>query len=208
MYIPQHFAENDPDKLINLVRENPLGALVISTQNGFEANHLPFVLDVHDDTCQLRAHIPRANPLSKSLLTTKSCVVIFQGAQGYISPAWYATKKQHGKVVPTWNYAVAHVHGEAQIHDDADWVLIQLNDLTEQSEGNRIDAWSVSDAPVNYTQQLVKSLVGLSIVVSRIDGKFKASQNQPAENKTSVLAALESEMPDSSLQRMMKSYLR
>src|SRR5690606_9510621 len=112
MYLPRHFEETDVVKLHGLIRDAPLGTLVINSTEGFEANHIPFVHRVVDNEFGvLRAHIPRANPLSVMLESGTPCLVIFAGADGYISPSWYTTKKDHGKVVPTWNYSVVHVHG-------------------------------------------------------------------------------------------------
>ena len=207
MYAPKHFEETDPDVLQHLVRAHPLATLIVTVDDELTINHIPFVLDDEGDSLRLRGHIPRSNPLSKLLSLPQTCAAVFQGPSGYISPAWYATKKQHGKVVPTWNYAVAHCHGEVSAKDDAGWVLSQLNDLTTQQEKNRTEPWAVSDAPDDYINRAVESLVGLEISVARIEGKFKLSQNQPAENKTSLLAKLSAEEQMSELFIMMQEKL-
>jgi len=130
MFQQKSFEEKDLQNITALVRENPLGSLILSSNGGFEVNHIPFVLDTEGaDGFKLRAHIPKANPLTELLgEKTKHCVVIFQGANGYITPSWYSTKQKHGKVVPTWNYAVVHIHGQVSVIQDTSWLFQQLND--------------------------------------------------------------------------------
>ena len=208
MYIPKHFSETDESNLIELIRRTPLGTLVISCPDGFEANHLPFIHRSSERGLgTLCAHIPRSNPLSESLNAGASCLVIFGGPEGYISPSWYATKKEHGRVVPTWNYSVAHVHGNATVIDDPNWVLKQLNELTDQNESVREEPWAVSDAPEAFTRSLVTGLVGVEVAIKRIEGKIKASQNQPDRNQASVLEALAKEQPDSAMAQFMRNVL-
>ncbi len=208
MYTPKHFAEPETDTLLQLIAAAPLGTLVVNSESGLEANHIPFIHEVRDDgSCVLRAHIPRANPLSDLLRSATPCLVIFNGPDGYISPSWYATKQKHGRVVPTWNYSVAHAHGSVLVIDDPDWVLSQIHELTERNEAARPEPWAVSDAPGNYTRALVSSLVGLEVTVSRIEGKTKASQNQPEENKASILGAMSKEQPDTALSGLMRRVL-
>ena len=213
MYTPAVFKNNDPAQVSALVGSNPLGILVVNTESDFEVNHIPFVLDLEaDKPVRLRAHIPKANPLN-TLLTNNTasgvakCVVIFNGPDGYISPSWYATKKEHGKVVPTWNYSVVHIHGNLTLRTETPWLLQQLTDLTNQNEQGKADAWSVSDAPEAYTEKLMASLVGLEISIDRFTGKTKASQNQPAKNKETILQALQVTEPDSNFHLMVKSAL-
>ncbi|MEM9335861.1 MAG: FMN-binding negative transcriptional regulator [Pseudomonadota bacterium] len=208
MYTPKHFAESETDSLLQLMSAAPLGTLIVNGESGFEANHIPFIHDLGDDgACVLRAHIPRANLLSELLRSPTPCLVIFNGPDGYISPSWYATKQEHGRVVPTWNYSVAHVHGSVVVIDDPDWVLAQIHDLTERNEKSRPEPWAVSDAPDNYTRVLLASLVGLEVSVSRIEGKTKASQNQPERNKVSILGAMSEEQPDTALSGLMRRVL-
>ncbi len=161
-----------------------------------------------NDLGLLRAHIPRANPLSAQLESETDCLVIFHGPEGYVSPSWYATKKKDGKVVPTWNYCVAHAHGRIALVNDESWVKAQLHALTEQSEAPRNEPWQVSDAPQEYTERLVKSLVGLEVTIDELKGKFKLSQNQPEENQTSVLEAMATEQAGSALYASMNSVLK
>ena len=206
MYELAHFKNDELAVQAEVILSNPLGVLVVNTAAGFEVNHIPFMLDIRDGIAScLRAHIPKNNPLSNVAISPVNCVAVFQGAQGYISPSWYATKKEHCKVVPTWNYQVVHVHGELRVIDDADWVLQQLNDLTTLNERSRDHPWAVSDAPEKYTAARIHGLVGLELQIKRIDGKTKASQNQPIDNKRSVIAAMADEMPDTPFAEMMKA---
>lgn len=206
--MPKVFVEKNRSKLIELVEDNALGTLVFSTPEEYDVNHLPFVIDSQDDgEIRLRAHLPKANPLCALVNGPQKCVVIFSGVDGYISPSWYATKKMHGKVVPTWNYSVVHMHGLMRVIDDPEWVYRQLTDLTDKNEREREESWKITDAPSDFIDSQTRALAGLEILVERIDGKFKASQNQPQENKATILSALESERPDTDLGRMMKTEL-
>ena len=210
MYVPKHFEENDRNLQREFIERAPLGALVIHTEQGLVANHIPFVYREGLSTGAqdvLAAHIPRANPLGAELDAARACLVIFNGPDGYVSPSWYATKPEHGKVVPTWNYAVAHVHGHVRVVDDEEWVANQIEELTERHEHSRSEPWAVTDAPAEYTRALLKTLVGLEVRIDRIEGKIKASQNQPERNRQSVLEALREEQPDTHFSRLMRSVL-
>ncbi len=208
MYLPEHFKEADPGAMHRLIRSSPLATLVVSTSDGLVVDHLPFLLDTSErDATKLLAHVPRANPLSRIGAGESACVAVFHGPQGYVSPSWYATKPAHGKVVPTWNYAVVHAHGGLTVIDDAAWVGSQITRLTEQQEGRRSPGWAVTDAPADYIRRLTAALVGVEIRVARLEGKTKASQNQPAENQRSLLAALDREQPGSALTGLMRSVL-
>ena len=208
MYKQKHFAQSDTRVLLELIRTSPLGTIVVNGPDGFVANHIPFIHRPGETALgALCAHIPRANPLSGMLADGVTCLVIFDGAEGYISPSWYATKSEDGRAVPTWNYAVAHVHGTATVIDDADWVHGQICDLTDASESGRAKPWSVSDAPQEYVQGRIAALVGVEVKIERLEGKTKASQNQPRRNQESILAALAREQPDSALHRLMQETL-
>ena len=208
MYIPPFFAETDHEQQVARIRQSPLGSFVVGEGDGFRAGHIPFVYQAQDSGLgTLRAHIPKANPLSDSLRDGAACLVMFHGPEGYMSPSWYATKQEHGRVVPTWNYSIVHVHGTASIIDDPGWILEQLNLLTDQNESQRSAPWAVDDAPEAYTRGLMASLVGLQVSISRIEGKTKASQNQPAQNKASILDAMASEQPDAPLTKLMQDVL-
>lgn len=206
MFKPEIFSDNDPDSVRARIKAFPLGTLVLQADSGLNANHLPFVLqaDAHDE--RLLAHIPRANPLSQ-LTDPLPALVIFHGPQGYISPSWYASKAEHGKVVPTWNYAVTHVHGTLRVIDDPHWVKQQIEHLTEQQEQGRDTPWAVDDAPADYIDRMVGALVGIEILIHRLEGKNKASQNQPPANQASLLSALETEPGGEALHSLIRATL-
>ena len=141
MYVPPHFAETDPEVLRALIRAHPLGTWVVPADGTLVVNHIPFL--VRGD--MLVGHVARANDVWKKL--GEESVVVFQGAESYISPSWYATKQEHGKVVPTWNYAVVHAHGVPRAIEDRDWLYALVTALTDSQESNRPKPWRVTDAP-------------------------------------------------------------
>lgn len=192
MFIPEIFKDDDPASLRARITANPLGTLVLHHGGELDANHIPFVLSADEQGEQLLAHIPRANPLSQ-LTGSHPALVIFHGPQGYITPSWYASKAEHGKVVPTWNYAVTQVHGQLRVIDDGQWVQRQIRLLTDQQEQGRAQPWAVDDAPADFIDRMAGALVGLEIRITGMAGKNKASQNQPAANQRSLLSALASE---------------
>jgi len=165
MYTPIHFQNKNIAECCATIRSFPLGTLVVNAESGFEINHIPFVVDTDEKVAlRLRAHIPKANPLFEILMnTTTDCVVIFQAAEGYVSPSWYATKKEHGKVVPTWNYKVVHAHGKISLNQDSGWITQQLHDLTDQNEEPRSKRWTILDAPENYFKKQLSALAGLEV---------------------------------------------
>lgn len=189
MYIPGHFEQQDPQALHGLIRSRPLATLITSTDSGLTVNHIPMVLTVTDDEVRLQGHIARANPLATAEVHGEA-IAVFQGPNAYISPGWYATKQQHGKVVPTWNYIAVHARGPLQLIDDRDWTRAMVEQLTDQEEAGQSDPWSVNDAPASFTDALLASIVGLELTVTDICGKWKVSQNQPEENRQGVQAAL------------------
>jgi len=194
MYQPAHFKEERLEVLHDLMQAHPLATLVNYGPNGITANHVPLL--VHSDVSEngtLRGHIARANPLWKELDASVEVIAIFQGPHHYVTPSWYATKKEHGKVVPTWNYAVVHAHGPLKIIDDGDWLLQQVNSMTTQHETGRDLPWSVNDAPDDYIESRLKGIVGLELPIRRIEGKWKASQNQPDNNRQGVIDGLRNE---------------
>jgi transcriptional regulator len=188
MYIPQHFEETRIDVLHAMMRANPLATLVTLADKQFNANHIPMVLDAKSGI--LRAHIARANSLWKTFDENIGCMAIFQGPISYISPSYYPSKKITERVVPTWNYAVVHVHAKLKIIDDAAWILNQINALTQQQEAAREQPWKVSDAPTDYVDQLLGALIGLELSIERIEGKWKVSQNQKPQDHQGVIDGL------------------
>jgi len=190
MYLPDHFKELDRNKAFELVRNNPLATLLLSSTHELNANHIPFYLDPASGAHgMLLGHIPRANPLSK---TTGTCetLAIFHGPNSYITPNWYPTKRETGKVVPTWNYQVAHIHGTLRIVDDSNWVMDQLEALTNHNESKFPEPWRVTDAPQEFTTKMIKMLVGIKILITKVIAKSKISQNQPEDNRIGVAEGL------------------
>ena len=164
MYLPKHFEETRVDVLHALIRAHPLGALVVITRDGLDANHIP--LEVDPDPAPfgtLRGHIARANPLWREISGDAPTLAIFQGPDTYVSPAWYATKQQTGKVVPTWNYAVVHAHGSLRFIDDRAWLRAFVQRLTDRHEASRADPWKVTDAPADYVETQLGAIIGLEM---------------------------------------------
>lgn len=191
MYNPLLFAESRVEELHAFVRQHPLAAIVTSGSNGLEATHVPVVL--HPElgvNGVLRCHFARANDHWKSLAAEGPVLVIFQGPEHYISPSWYPSKQEHGKVVPTWNYAVVHVRGRARTFDDPEQLLQHLRALTDQNESAFEPPWSVDDAPAEYIKALAKTIIGIEIAIETIEGKWKVSQNRPAADRQGVVNGL------------------
>jgi transcriptional regulator len=192
MYAPKHFEETRPEVLHQLLRAHPLCTLVTLSEDGLVANYIPLLLRADQGPLgTLVGHVARANPVWRATNFVVPVLALFQGPQHYMSPSLYATKQEHGKVVPTWNYAVVQARGMLTVRDDADWVRQQVTELTLQQESARAAPWAVADAPRDYTDTMIKALVGIEIPLSHITGKWKVSQNQPAVNQASVVAGLQ-----------------
>lgn len=190
MYLPKHFAENDVAEMHALMRANPLATLVSHGPDGLDANHIPLLLADGEPRGKLQGHVARANPLWKPDSVTGEVLVVFHGDESYISPSGYATKAEHGKVVPTWNYVAVHAYGELRVIDDPDWILAQVSALTATNEATLPQPWAVSDAPADYIAKLLGAIVGIEITITRVLGKWKVSQNQPPANQASLIGAL------------------
>lgn len=184
MYMPKHFVETRVETLHGLIRAYPFATLVTHAAAGLTANHLPFELvgDV------LHGHVARGNELMQ--LNGAEVLLIFQGPDGYISPNWYPSKHETGREVPTWNYAVVHVHGRLRVIDDAVWLRRLLETLTDHHEAIQPQPWKITDAPEDHIEKSLRAIVGLEITIERIEGKFKLSQNHPARNRAGVIAGL------------------
>jgi transcriptional regulator len=190
MYLPKYFAETDIAKLHDLMRAFPLATLVTHGPDGLEANHVPLLLErAAGPNGTLRGHVARGNPVVQA--GDGEILVIFQGHEGYISPSGYATKAEHGKVVPTWNYCAVHATGRLRVVDDGDWLLAQLTALTAEHEAGLAKPWAVGDAPADYIEKMLGGVIGIEISITRLVGKWKVSQNQPAVNQASLIAALD-----------------
>jgi transcriptional regulator len=191
MYQPPHFREDRLEVQHALIRTHSLGLLVTAGPGGLQANHVPFLVDADgSEHGTLRVHLARANPQLQELTTVTECLVVFQGPQQYISPSLYPTKREHGKVVPTWNYITVHAWGRPRVIDDAAWLRRQVEDLTLHKEGSRPAPWTVSDAPEQFVAAQLKGIIGIEIPIARIEGKWKVSQNRPAVDQTGVVAGL------------------
>ena len=191
MYTPKHFEEPRIEVLHELMRARPLATLVTLTSGGLNANHVPLHLaDTPAPFGTLRGHVARANPVWRDFAKDVEALAMFHGPDCYITPSWYATKQETGMVVPTWNYAVVHAYGTLRIIDDAVWVRAQIEALTAHNEAGFARPWSVSDAPHEYTEKRIGAIIGFEIVITKLTGKWKVSQNQPAQNQASVIEGL------------------
>jgi transcriptional regulator len=200
MYLPSHFEESRPEVLHQLVREHALGTLVTLGADGLNANHIPFELDAEvGPHGVLRAHVARGNPVWRDCSNEVESLVVFQGAQTYISPSLYATKQEGGRVVPTWNYMVVHAYGPLRVIDDPVWLRAQLERLTGRHEGRRAQPWKLEDAPADYIERRLSAIVGIEIPVTRLVGKWKVSQNQQEVNRVSIEAGLRAEGGENAL---------
>ncbi len=191
MYLPAHFEENRPQVLLDLVRNHSLGTWVLSTDQGLLVNHVPFLIDQDDaGSFTLTGHVARANPVWQAFGNMRETVVVFQGPQTYISPSFYPSKQVDGKVVPTWNYAVVHAHGQARAIEDKPALLAIVTRLTNTNEAARKAPWQVSDAPDDYVDKMLNGIVGIEIKVTRLVGKWKNSQNRSPADRAGVAAGL------------------
>lgn len=197
MYIPKHFEEHDLGVLHALIRAQPLGAWVTLANDGLLVNHIPFMLDAtRGEYGALICHVARANAVWKEFSRTAPSVFIFQGPQTYITPSWYATKRETGKAVPTWNYAVVHARGLPRVMDDRAWLLNHVAQLSDLHEAAQPAPWRVDDAPPEFIDGMLKAIVGIEIPITKIVGKWKTSQNRPAPDKRGVIAGLSAHADD------------
>jgi len=197
MYVPKHFSEARVEVLHELIRAHPLAAIVTLTPGGLAANHVPLEIDPDPPPYgTLRGHVARANPMWRELVPDVQALAIFQGPQIYVSPSSYATKRETGKVVPTWNYAVVHARGALRVIDDRAWLRGFVERLTNRHEAGRSDPWKVTDAPSEFVEQMLAAIVGIEIPVARLAGKWKVSQNRPARDREGVVERLTQEGTD------------
>ncbi|WPU64537.1 FMN-binding negative transcriptional regulator [Peredibacter starrii] len=187
MYRPKVFAEDRIEYLHRFIHTYPLGLIITQNINaGILANFIPASLHQDGSKGTLRFHLARMNSQVESLRTGNDVLVVFNGPNAYVTPEAYPTKKRDGKAVPTWNYSMVQVRGKSKVIDDPQWILKQINDLTNASEARVSSNWKVSDAPTQYIENQLKLLIGLEIEISQIEGKFKVSQNQVEENRQGV----------------------
>jgi len=191
MYVPSHFEESGIEVLHELIRACPFATLVTMSSGGINANHIPLHLSRESGQYgTLRGHVARSNPVWIDLVSDIEALTIFQGPDSYITPSWYPTKQEHGKVVPTWNYAVVHAYGALRIIDDPVWLRNQLEILVAQHEAKFNKPWAITDAPREYTDHMIGAIVGIEIEITKLSGKWKVSQNQPAQNQEGVIKGL------------------
>ncbi len=196
MYQPPHFKEERLEVQHALIRAHPFGLLISIGPEGLEANGIPFLLDATVAPLgRLRAHVARANGQWRNL-DGQRVLIVFQGPQAYVSPSLYETKRETGKVVPTWNYAMVQARGIARVHEERDWLHTQVNALTKTHEQGRGQPWNVSDAPASYVESQLKGIVGMEIVIDAIEGKWKVSQNRPEADQRGVAAGLQGDNPE------------
>lgn len=192
MYLPTHFEEPRTERLHALIHSYPLGTLITQDRGGpLQADPIPFILDSGPgEHGTLRGHVARANPLWRETREDADALVVFQGAQNYISPAWYPAKAEHGKVVPTWNYIVVQARGRLRAIDDREWLRAFVTRLTERHEARQPLPWQVTDAPADYIETMLGSIVGIEIELCSLIGKWKASQNRSAADRSGVVEGL------------------
>ncbi len=176
------------------MRRHPLATIIATMEGELAAEHLPMqVVQAGEDRWLLRGHLARGNPLWRRLPAGSPVLVVFRGAEHYISPTWYASKQEHGRVVPTWNYAAVHVSGTIRFVEDEDWLLGLVQSLTGEHEQGRDPQWKVADAPADYRAMQLQAIVGFEIAVAEMRGKFKSSQNRSAADRAGVVDGLRAE---------------
>jgi transcriptional regulator len=191
VYVPTHFREDRVPVLHEMIRRISVGTLVTLGEDGLTASHLPFLIDVEPAPFgTLSGHLARGNPQWRAAKPEIEALAIFTGPTAYISPSWYPSKQQTGKVVPTWNYVAIHAYGSVRFFDDADSLRRIVTRLTETHERGRAKSWQVTDAPADFVTAMLKGIVGLEFVVTRLEGKWKMSQNRPAEDRAGVVEGL------------------
>jgi transcriptional regulator len=206
MYRPPAFREDRIDVLHAMIRSHPLATLVTNGSQGLEANLLPFgVVTNGGGKGILRAHMARANDQLGALREGAEALVIFRGPQAYVSPSWYPSKREHGRVVPTWNYVVVQAWGRSRVIDDPDWLRAQIEHLTAAQERERSEPWRVSEAPENFIDSQLKLIVGVEIPIERIEGKWKTSQNRSEADRLGAAEGVRTEGKSNEMACLMGS---
>jgi transcriptional regulator len=191
MYLPQHFEEQRPEVLRQLMLAHPLGELITFGSKGLAADHLPMEFEPQPlPRGSLRCHVARANPLWREHKPEVEALVVFQGPSAYVSPNWYPSKQENGKVVPTYNYAVVHAYGNLKVVDDPVWLRALVDRLTRRHEAAQPQPWNVGDAPEDYIQSMLRAIVGIEIEITRLAGKWKVSQNRNLADRAGVARGL------------------
>jgi transcriptional regulator len=210
MYLKSQFEETRIDVLRDLIETHPLGTFIVSVDSEVLVEHMPFLISRDGGKFgTLTGHFPRANRVWEALDGRRQAIIVFHGANSYVTPSWYPSKKEHGRVVPTWNFVVVHARGRPRVIDDRRWLLEHLNALTDAHESNRPGRWALSDAPEAYVGRMVESLVGMAMPVETLIGKWKLSQNRPDADRAGVAAGLASLGGESAAEmaRLVREYL-
>jgi transcriptional regulator len=206
MYRPALFREDRPEVLHEFIRKHPLGLLISHGTGGLLANLLPFeLMSSNSERGVLKAHIARANQQSKEL-DSQPVLIVFRGPDAYVSPSLYATKKETGKIVPTWNYTMVQARGTARLQEHGEWLDDQLKMLTAGREASRAAPWAVTDAPRDYIEAQMRLIVGIEIEISALEGKWKVSQNQPEVNKRSVIGGFSGDEATREMAELVRAY--
>jgi transcriptional regulator len=200
MYVPKAFEETRPEILRSLMQRYPLAVIVADSADGLVANHVPLLVAEADQDIVLRGHIAKANRLWQDIPEGGQVMAIFQGPQAYISPNWYPSKAEHGRMVPTWNYATVHANGTIHWKRDHGWLYEFLDAITRANETGQPQPWHVADSPREFIDQLMNAIVGFEIRVSKMIGKWKVSQNRDMEDRQGVISALESQADSRSME--------
>jgi transcriptional regulator len=191
MYMPAQFKEERIEVLHDAIRQVRLGTLVTLGPQGLEASHVPMLVDPAPAPYgTLRGHIAKANGQWRAPAKDTQALAMFLGPNAYVTPSWYATKKQTGKVVPTWNYVAIHAYGPAEFFDDPDQLLAIVTGLTDTHEKPRAAPWAVTDAPTDFIRAQLKGIVGFQLPIARLEGKWKMSQNRTAEDRSGVVEGM------------------
>ncbi len=207
MYQPPYFREDDLNVQHALIRAHPLGLLITAGASGLVANSVPFHLDAGaSEKGTLRLHLARANGQWRDIAAGAPVLAVFQGADSYVTPSWYQTKAETGKVVPTWNYAIVQARGLAWVIEDAGWLLAQINAITGEHEGQREKPWSVGDAPEEFIRAQLKGIIGVEIETAEIEGKWKVSQNRPVTDREGVANGLDEMAEQAEMQELVRRY--
>jgi transcriptional regulator len=199
MYQPPHHREDSLEVQHALIRRHSLGTLVTLGAAGLVANSIPFIVRADGPLGVLQGHVARANSQWRDFDPRVEALVVFQGPERYITPSWYATKRETGKVVPTWNYAIVQARGAVRIVQDRDWLAAQIEALTRQMEAARPAPWAVGDAPRTFLEAQIKGIVGIEIPIRAIEGKWKVSQNRRDADRAGVVDGLRAEGDEASL---------
>ncbi len=192
MYTPAQFKVEDAAEVHALMRAHPFAILVTQGADGMTATHLPTVLkvDAASPLGRIECHVARPNSQWRTIAADADALMIFQGPNAYIRPGWYPSKAEHGKAVPTWNYAAVHAYGPLRVMSDKAWLLAHVGELSDQQEAPYEARWSTADAPASYLEVMARGIVGLTLEITRFDGKMKMSQNRDLRDRTGVMEGL------------------